>query len=478
MTKNTVSQQVTQLAETLSPPVSDAARKEKGAALPVCPMCKGKKRIRSNAPLGHKDFGKTLPCVCLSSEVEAEQRQALYRHSGLPGLASATFDNFIPSGRAGISAPAAESLRAAYDAAQAYARQPLGWIVLQGGVGCGKTHLAAAIANAVVAGDTAAYFETAPDLLDRLRAHFGDSEEHNFTEAFERIRNAPLLVLDDLGTENQTPWAVEKLFQILNYRYTNRLPTVITTNVPLDRIEARIRSRMQDDNLSLLIEIKAPDYRQGARSAAPAGKAKKVSGGWMADKTFANFTLRADENLAAADLTAIEHAVSAAKNFAKRPSGFLLLAGPSWSGKTHLLSAIANQRSAVEPVRYYSMHDLIDFIRASYDSKEEGDGYLARMDELKTAPLLLIDDFDFSSATPWGRDRIVQIVNYRHANRLPTVVATARPLRASAEFPINQRLLDPGVSKVCNLRLAYPMQKSNKGIPTHANSDIPRTRKT
>ena len=49
-------------------------------------------------------------------------------------------------------------------------------------------------------------------------------------QRFEEIRNAGLLILDDFGTQNATPWAQEKLFQIINFRYINKLPTVITTS--------------------------------------------------------------------------------------------------------------------------------------------------------------------------------------------------------------------------------------------------------
>ena len=46
---------------------------------------------------------------------------------------------------------------------------------------------------------------------------------------FEGVRTTEILVLDDLGTESATPWAQEKLFQIINYRYNFQFPTVFTT---------------------------------------------------------------------------------------------------------------------------------------------------------------------------------------------------------------------------------------------------------
>ena len=76
------------------------------------------------------------------------------------------------------------------------------------------------------------------------------------------MRNASLLVLDDLGTENATPWATEKLFQIINYRYNQRRPTIITTNRDFDRMDPRIASRIKDTAICSHIFIDAKDYRE------------------------------------------------------------------------------------------------------------------------------------------------------------------------------------------------------------------------
>ena len=65
--------------------------------------------------------------------------------------------------------------------------------------------------------------------------------------------------MDDFGTHNATPWAQEKLFQILNYRYINKLPLVVTTNLPLGQIEERIRSRLEDPDLVTQARILAAD---------------------------------------------------------------------------------------------------------------------------------------------------------------------------------------------------------------------------
>ncbi len=96
--------------------------------------------------------------------------------------------------------------------ARQYAASLKGWLLLQGGYGCGKTHLAAAIANFAVGMGVPTLFLTVPDLLDLLRFAF-DAEDITFEQRFEQIRTAALLVLDDFGTQSATAWAQEKLFK-------------------------------------------------------------------------------------------------------------------------------------------------------------------------------------------------------------------------------------------------------------------------
>ena len=115
--------------------------------------------------------------------------------------------------------------------------------MLLGGYGCGKTHLAAAIANAVIARGEPALFVVIPDLLDHLRATFGPHSEVSFDERFESVRAAPLLILDDLGSQATSAWAQEKLYQVPESPLQRvRLATVITSNSQLEDLEPRIRS--------------------------------------------------------------------------------------------------------------------------------------------------------------------------------------------------------------------------------------------
>ena len=171
-----------------------------------------------------------------------------------------TFDKFDARGL-GLSPEQRHSVQEAYRNAREFAVAPEGWLVLLGPNGCGKTHLAAAIANQRLAQGQPAFFMVVPDLLDHFRAAYSPESKMAYDELFETVRSTPLLILDDLGSQSSTPWAQEKLYQILNHRYNARLATIITSSLRLEEIEARLSSRMGDPRLSIIIGITAPDYR-------------------------------------------------------------------------------------------------------------------------------------------------------------------------------------------------------------------------
>ena len=107
-------------------------------------------------------------------------------------------------------------------------------------------------------------FAVVPDLLDHLRAAFAPTVEETFDEEFARMREVDVLILDDLGSEQSTGWATEKLFQLLNYRYNARLATVFTTNkINLEGIDPRLRSRLSDRRLVRTVNlVDAQDFRE------------------------------------------------------------------------------------------------------------------------------------------------------------------------------------------------------------------------
>jgi DNA replication protein DnaC len=104
-----------------------------------------------------------------------------------------------------------------------------------------------------------------PDFLDHLRSTFSPESKVSYDQLFESVKTTPLLILDDFGEQSTTPWAQEKLYQVINYRYNAQLPTVITTCLSLEEIARRFSSRFVDPKLSLVFEITAPDFRGDKR---------------------------------------------------------------------------------------------------------------------------------------------------------------------------------------------------------------------
>jgi DNA replication protein DnaC len=114
--------------------------------------------------------------------------------------------------------------------------------LLVGGYGNGKTHLAIATLSAMHRLESG-YFWKVPDFLSWVRArHFEDSEPMDGLLASYRTGQA-LIVFDDLGAENQTEFAAEQLYRVLDSRYDNELPTVVTSNTPFERMDQRILDR-------------------------------------------------------------------------------------------------------------------------------------------------------------------------------------------------------------------------------------------
>jgi DNA replication protein DnaC len=177
--------------------------------------------------------------------------------------------NFLSFDRDRLNLPPDErdNLSRAYQVAHDFARSPEGWLILQGVTGCGKTHLASAIINYRYQAGLPALFVVVPEFLDHLRSAFSPDAKVSYDELFDRVKTTAFLVLDDFGEQATTPWAQEKLYQVISYRYNARLPTVVTTRSSLEEIEAPISSRFIDHQFSMVFNVTAPDYRGDAGHA-------------------------------------------------------------------------------------------------------------------------------------------------------------------------------------------------------------------
>ena len=389
-----------------------------------CKICGGMGFIIPDVPASDSRFGRAVPCECRAVEREAARTELLLRQSQLGPLEDCTFASFVADG-IGLNQQKKRNLKHAYETCLAYAQEPQGWLVLKGGYGCGKTHLAAAIANHRLANRKRALFVSTPDLLDHLRAAYSPSAITSYDSRFEEVRNAPLLILDDLGTQSNTEWAQEKLYQIFNHRYNAKLPTVITTNQELEAMEIRIRSRIADPTLTQILHITAPDFR---RAGVHQEQSDLSTLNLHSDKSFNNFDLR-DQELPKSQYENLRRAFQIAQHYAEELNGWLVINSVGYgNGKTHLAAAIANEVSQKgEAVLFVVVPDLLDHLRATF-GPSSGISLDKRFEEVKTAPLLILDDLGTESATAWAREKLYQLFNYRYNAKLPTIITTATPI--------------------------------------------------
>jgi DNA replication protein DnaC len=425
--------------------------------------------VREDVPVGHPNFGKLFPCRCKLGEIERQRMENLRAMSNLQHLARMTFDHFLSEGY-GLPPDKAANLRLAFDVARQYAAHPEGWLILFGGYGCGKTHLAAAIANQAVERDQPVLFVVVPDLLDHLRATYSPNSPVRYDERFEEVRNAPLLILDDLGTQSSTQWAQEKLFQILNYRSNARLPTVITSNQSMEEIDLRISSRMADPDLARVVTILAPDFR---RSGVAQDQSDLSSLPIMQDMTFDRFDLRDDE-LPAEERANLKRAFELCRDYADQPDGWLVLTGDYGCGKTHLAAAIANVRMGKgQPALFVVVPDLLDHLRATFSPTSQV-RFDKRFEEVRMAPLLVLDDLGTESASPWAQEKLYQLFNHRYNAHLPTVITMAQTID-EVDPRLRTRMLD-----VQRCTVFAIMAPSYRGSPQRraARKERPRSPRT
>ncbi len=155
-------------------------------------------------------------------------------------------------------------------------------LLLTGSIGVGKTHLAVAILQALVADRAATgLFFDYRDLLKQVQNSYSPAVAATELSILSPVFEAEVLVLDELGAAKPTDWVWDTVAHILNTRYNDRRTTIITTNypnaVPLgadlsspkaatreetlgDRIGERMRSRLQE--MCVVVEMQGVDFRQ------------------------------------------------------------------------------------------------------------------------------------------------------------------------------------------------------------------------
>lgn len=164
-----------------------------------------------------------------------------------------TFENFDKSLQP-------KAYEVAYKYAMDFENNNGGGLLFMGNAGTGKTHLAAAITNYIVSElGIAVKFGNFIDILSDIKKSFRTDDD-----IVRELKDIPLLVTDDLGKERSSEWSESILYEVINGRYEDYMPTIITTNLTPKQIEKRfgeaVLSRLSEMCTGVLMNGK--DYRR------------------------------------------------------------------------------------------------------------------------------------------------------------------------------------------------------------------------
>lgn len=133
-------------------------------------------------------------------------------------------------------------------------------LYLWGPVGSGKTYAAYAIRNKISEMNITTRFYSAPAMFDLIRDDFDHKDSFNLERilAFRGV-----LIIDDLGAEKVSDWVSETVFKILNKRYEEMIPTIITSNLELGELAPRFGDRIPSRIAEMchIIKLEGEDRR-------------------------------------------------------------------------------------------------------------------------------------------------------------------------------------------------------------------------
>lgn len=112
-------------------------------------------------------------------------------------------------------------------------------VCLYGYAGRGKTHLAIGVARKLESEGQICLALKSIDLLNRIRRTYRNKDDADEIEVINLLKNVPVLVIDDIGTESPTGWVLEKLYEVIDYR-SNRRTTIFTTNLEGDDFKKKL----------------------------------------------------------------------------------------------------------------------------------------------------------------------------------------------------------------------------------------------
>ena len=404
----------------------------------ICAICSDARFVRVTEDLTDPKFGKVEPCICSLYEDEQTRKTRLQRYSQLGPLKNRSFKNIDRTGRL-IQPNDQKRYCEAVELIEHFAEYPVGWLVITGAHGVGKSHLAAAIVNKLIDKGEPGLFVNVADFLDELRSTYDDENDYQYDDIIEKYKEAPLLVIDDLGGYSATNWAEEKLIQIVTHRFNSEAATIFTCRDITFDTESRIMTKLLDPGISQVINL-------GVGSTSLLTTTGAMESDEIEQFRFDNFDPKA-RGLKGEYRKNLEGVLQLAKHWSQNPEGWLVFLGGNGCGKTHLAAAITGHRiSQGENVAFANVPDLLDDFRSTFNNSSTSN-FEVKFRKMKDVSLLVLDDMGAQSSSSWAEEKLYQLVNYRHLKKIPTIITTNCKL-GDIQPRIASRLADIQISTV------------------------------
>jgi len=226
----------------------------------VC-ICGGMGWISGLYPVGDKNFGKAFPCVCKVNETDYSKY--LWEVSTLSDSTFQRFKNYeIRNNECKIAKESTFTWASGENSP---------WMVMLGNVGVGKTHLAKASVSWIIGRSEMVVYMTSAELASKVKSYM---DTNKYDEYVKHLKNVKHLIIDDLGREYSTDYVRSLFYEILDYRYSRRMRTMITSNFSLDELEQvfdfAVVDRFKDVMVSTLVVLgETQSMRQEKRNELP-----------------------------------------------------------------------------------------------------------------------------------------------------------------------------------------------------------------
>lgn len=173
-------------------------------------------------------------------------------------LKDCTFETYQPS-----SADQKKAFEIAKKYVEIFSHREPRNLIFWGSYGSGKSHLAVSMLKGIINKGRSCIFVSVPKLLQAFRNTYQRDSEISEGQLLEALEKVDCLVLDDIGAENSTDWATDKLFNIVDSRQGKS--TIFTTNLDMNQLEKKAGPRnfsriMMNANVQ---KVFGPDYRKG-----------------------------------------------------------------------------------------------------------------------------------------------------------------------------------------------------------------------